>query len=83
MQNVRQWELPQNDLKKSTEAALFRAKLKTNRLKMQKQRTKTEGYMLPLKKCAVFSIDMLRRAQCKKVVSQPACLDFMMQLSHS
>ena len=46
----------------------------------KKQRTKTEGYILPLKKCAVFLIGALSRSLCKKVVSQPACLYFMMQL---
>ena len=51
-------------------------KKETNNTK--KQYTKTEGQVLPLKKCTVFFFYMLCDTQSKKVSSQPARLYFMM-----
>ena len=51
-------------------------KKKTNNTK--KQYTKTEGQVLPLKKCTVFFFYMLCDIRSKKMSSQPARLYFMM-----
>ncbi len=51
-------------------------KKETNNTK--KQYTKTEGQVLPLKKCTVFFFYMLCDTRSKKVSSQPARLYFMM-----
>ena len=48
----------------------------------QKQYTKSEGQVLPLKKCTVFFFYMLCRSRNKQVVSQPACLYFMVQFQY-
>ena len=76
--------LSQNDLEKSIEAApLFTAKLKADRLKTQKNSARKLRGIFYLSKSALFSqLICLRRTLCKKVASQPACLDFMMQFPY-
>ena len=62
---------------------LFTAKLKANRLKTQKNSARKLRGIFYLSKSALFSqLICLRRTLCKKVASQPACLDFMMQFPY-
>ena len=46
---------------------------------IEKQRTKFEGQVLPLKKCTVFCFIWLCNLWDNKVCSQPTFLYFMMQ----